>query len=265
MIEALQELRGEFVRLGELDASGPQKRSRLRVRLPLHHLALATSLAVITVVAGAVAIGAMDHSSNRGGGGRQARSAVGSIDRRHGGTASGLELAAKQGLTPSVSRGLGNNKWSATQPLANGRSVSLSSAKAHLPSGVRLAHTPLATNLLVIAAAYERTTTDVRLVITYRSGIAVEYSKSIAGNRVPWDYGSYLNAFRRVAPNPDTAFATSVSGHRALVINANTNATRTNPGTVEFRLSSVTVSVIGFRSTSSLLQVVESIMDGRAP
>jgi hypothetical protein len=250
-IEALKELRSDFVRLAEADENA-------NARSPTHRLGThPRAYFTAVLVACAAMVGAIVVTTS-GSGGPSAGSAQKSIGQVHGST---LGNPKELGIV----RGVVFAPWSAENPLRSGHPVSLEAAQTALGVDIPLARDQLANpsrvgSITLATGGRVHGALDTFAAISYpKSQIAIEYETPVPYPNPAANYRAYVAEDQQAPLLHHLAFVGSVAGRPALVINLHAASTQTNPASVEFVFDNMRIAVIGYQPASALMRVADSI------
>jgi hypothetical protein len=257
-IDALKELRSDFVRLAEAEEDSD-------TRTPSHRLSAHPRVYVTSaLVACAAVVGAIVMTTSGGGGSTVAGSARHGVGQAHhgqvhGSIVTGQKTAGIRGLTGA---------WSAEHPLFHGDRVSLEAAQAALGVAIPLAQDHLTNQsqmgpITLATGGRVHGARDTFVAISYpKSQIAIEYETPVPYPDPVANYKAYVAEDQQAPLLHHLAFVGSVAGRPALLIRFHADATRTNPASVEFVFNNIKIAVIGYQSASALLRVADSIVQG---
>lgn len=170
--------------------------------------------------------------------------------------------------TQRVVRAVGPG-FSVASPFTHGRRVTLDVARSDFGSAIALPDVPnladsqLIGNVFEASDVYDNGGRSTSIAVTYpATRVVVIYQTPPSYKHPEKIYRAYVNQTPQNLPG--LASVGTIGDHPALLIEQGKDATGTNPGSVEFVANHVKIAVIGYRPTSDLLPIAESIIGGTA-
>jgi hypothetical protein len=227
-IDALNELRGDFVRLAEVqDVHRPTNRLRAHRRAAFAAAMLACAALVGTIVVATTGGGAPAARFGIGG----PWSPVNPLPRGH-----------------RVSLEAAGTALGAPMPLPHDR----------------LANRSLMGPITLATGGHVHGRRDTVVAISYpASHLAVEYETPVPYADPAANYRGYVADNREAGLPRHSAYVGSVAGRPALVIHLRVDSTRTNPASVEFVSGGISIVVVGYQPAPELLRIAGSIAASR--